>query len=110
MSAIRKHFKGTSSAPSRSAGGRGATTKETQEDLEGEETPSVPIGYGRCSNHCDIMAMRKSFKRTLLAPTGLAGGGGGTTGGHLRDSGGEVTLSVPTGYGGSSNYCDNYCN
>jgi hypothetical protein len=48
--------------------------------------------------------MRKSIKKTLSKLTGLAGGGGGTTGGHPGESGGEVTPSVPTGYGGSSNY------
>jgi hypothetical protein len=48
--------------------------------------------------------MRKSIKKTLSKPTGLVGGGGGTTGGHPGESGSEVTLSMPTGYGGSSNY------
>jgi hypothetical protein len=50
------------------------------------------------------MAMRKSIKKTLSKPTGLVGGGGGTTGGQPGESGGEVTPLAPTGYGGSSNY------
>jgi hypothetical protein len=67
-------------------------------------TPPAPIGYGGCSKPCEIMAMRKSIKKILSKPTGLVGGGGGTTGGQPGESGGKVIPSVPTGYGGSSNY------